>query len=179
MIGHFLFFFFLDERLVEETSISQPWVIALSLLLATLVRGALTLSVGTSFVQYLWSVFRTEYISLADIESMFNLKGSILAILNIQMAWKVPLLFSMGVYLWLLPVALIYPPGALIVSMDAYHSLQSRNMSVLNQSFPEDFDPLDERNQFPSLSGTGLLAPDIKILNSASARISYSNNTYW
>lgn len=111
---------------------------------------------------------------------MFNLRGSVLAILDPRAFWKAPLLFFMGAYLWLLTVALIYPPGALIVSMDARHSIQSLNMSVLNQSFPDTFDPLDfDSFDYPGLSQVGLHTVDIEILNSSAAQISYRNNVHW
>lgn len=161
-------------------SIKQSWVTTISFLLVTLIRGALTLSAGTSFVQYLWGLLQEEYISLRDIERMFSLRTSLLASLNPQVAWKVPLLFSMGAFLWLLPVALIYPPGALVVSMDAHHSLQSLNMSVLNQTFPNDFSPLDVAlHYWPSYLENSKPQPYIDVLNSSTARVLYDNSTPW
>ncbi|KAH7412328.1 hypothetical protein DE146DRAFT_642829 [Phaeosphaeria sp. MPI-PUGE-AT-0046c] len=179
-IAHFFCFYSLDGKIVDEVIISQTWVTATSFLLVTLIRGALTLCVGTSFVQYLWGMLQTEYLSLRDIERMFSLRTSLFAAINPQIAWKAPLLFSMGAYLWLLPVALIYPPGALIVSMDAYHSLQNLNMSVLNQTFANEFDPLDrDHRSWPSYLDNAKPHAYFKVLNSSTARVLYDNSTSW
>jgi hypothetical protein len=153
-------------------SISQSWVTALSLFLVTLVRGALTFCVGTCFTQHLWGVLQREYASLKDIERMFHLRRSLFAILDPRALWKTPLLFSMGAYLWLITVALVYPPGAVIVSIDVRHEPRSLNMSVLRQRFPGDFDPLDYY-LYPSLGELDLRSGNIEIFNSSTAEVRY------
>lgn len=175
MMGHLFFFLHLDRKLVKDVHVSQPWITATSLLLVTLVKGVLTMCVGTCFVQHLWYILRDRYNSLEDIERMFNLRRSLLGLLDTRTLLRVPLLFSMGGYLWLLNVAFVYPPGALIVSMDGRYSPQSFNMSVLNQTFPDDFDPLDYEDNFPGLGEVDLQVPNIEVLNSSVARINYTN----
>lgn len=127
MVGHFFLFYKINGKLIEELSVSQSWITASSFFLMTLVKGALTMCVGTCYVQYLWSILREEYASVVDIDRMFGLRRSLFAILDPRALWKTPLLFSMAVYIWLLNVALIYPPSALTVSMDPRHLIQSAN----------------------------------------------------
>lgn len=53
-------------------------------------------------------------------------------------------------------------------------------MSVLNQTFPGNFDPLDDLNGVGgSFVSMGIPDFDIEVVNSSMARITYGNGTLW
>jgi hypothetical protein len=61
------------------------------------------------------------------------------------------LLVFMALFLWCLGIATIYPPGALIVTFEAYTFTEKANLSVINPPIPPDLD-FASNGSFPTLS---------------------------
>ncbi|KAH8627148.1 hypothetical protein IG631_19166 [Alternaria alternata] len=62
----------------------------------------------------------------------------------------------MALFIWCLGIAMIYPPGALIVVLAATNHTENRNMSVMNPPVPRDLEFLDKNTVFPTLGNIDL-----------------------
>lgn len=58
-----------------------------------------------------------NYCRLDSLKSCFKLEINVLRLFKLAVIWYAPLLLSVAVLSWLLPVAMIYPPGALGVDI--------------------------------------------------------------
>jgi hypothetical protein len=141
---HYLFFRYLDDRVIfqgtlhsrKTTSIPQAYVTTISLLFVTAVCAALLASVATCYTQLLWAtlrerVFKVHVFSMATlirwftkdkqielIEDLFQVQTSAFRLSNRNLYLKTPVLAVVAVFSWLVPIATVYPPGALIVELE-------------------------------------------------------------
>lgn len=118
-------------------------------------KAAITACVGLCFAQHLWYILRGAATPISLIEKLFILQNNLFAIGDIRVVRRAPLLFAMALFGWCLGIATIYPPGALIITLEPYTFIEDRNISVMNPPVPLDFNPFmeDEYLQYPRLSG--------------------------
>jgi hypothetical protein len=69
------------------------------------------------YTQCLWKKLRSELLQIGLIEELFQIGKNVLRLFKPAVVWYAPLLLSVAVLSWLLPVAIIYPPGALTVEL--------------------------------------------------------------
>jgi hypothetical protein len=98
-----------------ENAISQTYVSAASQLLARLFGATLCASLAVAFTQHMWHVLRTNSVKVSTIELLFRIHDNIFLMAHPSPMTTTPLLFLLALIGWLAPIALIYPPGALIV----------------------------------------------------------------
>jgi hypothetical protein len=153
-LGHYLFFKNLDRKLTNTSYLTQSQTSAVSILLMTIFKAALTASIGICFAQHLWLVLRRNAIPLEAIEKLFILRTNILALCDLRSTRRAPLLILMALFLWCLGLATIYPPGALIVIFEAYTFTENPNLSVMNPPIPYDLDFAGNKS-FPTLGFDG------------------------
>jgi hypothetical protein len=141
---HYVFFRYLNNRVISQgiplstktTSIPQAYVTTVSLLLVTAFRAALLASVGTCYTQLLWATFRERVLKvhvftaltsneclaydrqIKLIEDLFQVQSNVLRLGNRNLYLKTPILAVVAVFSWLIPIATIYPPGALVVNIE-------------------------------------------------------------
>lgn len=97
---------------------------------------------------------------------MFTMRQNLISLTAPRVVLKAPLLFLMAGYVWLIGIAMIYPPGALTVKLDIHPKTGLFNMSVLQPNLSGNFDPLD----YDSFELSGSI---IRIFNSSSAAFIY------
>jgi hypothetical protein len=136
--------------LTDKSYLTQSQISAVSILLTTIFKAALTASTGICFAQNLWHVLRGNAISLSTIENLFVIRTNLLALSDFRVIWRAPLLFLLALLVWCLGLAVIYPPGALIVTFEAHTFTENYNMSVMNPPVPQDLD-LAGNDTFPTL----------------------------
>jgi hypothetical protein len=144
----------LDGNLTNTSYLTQSQVSAVSILLTTIFKAALTASTGVCFAQHLWFVLRGNAMPLAMIEKLFVFRTNILVLGDLRSIWRAPLLFLMALLVWCLGLATIYPPGALIVTFEAHNYTENFNMSVMNPLVPEELN-LGGNDTFPRLTYAG------------------------
>ena len=154
-LGHYVLVRQLNERAVETSLLTQAQVSAVSILLSTIFRAALTASVGTCFAQHLWYLLRGPAMSLSTVEILFIIRTNIFALLKPQGIYSAPLLCLMALLTWGLGIATIYPAGALTVVFDAQTITELHNLSVMNPPLPPNLDLAGDVN-FPTLGGAAL-----------------------
>jgi hypothetical protein len=117
-------------------------VIAISLLITTLFKACLVASVGLSFAQHLWKVFRQKLLRISQIEQLFHIRSNPIELTKAKIVKDAPFLFLMAVFVWLLPLAVIYPPSSLTVTSRPYSEMRDLSLSVMNLPPPDDLDVL-------------------------------------
>jgi hypothetical protein len=143
-LGHYLLVRSLDGKLTETSYLTQSQVSAVSILLTTIFKTALTTSVGICFAQHLWFILRGNATSLVTIEKLFAVRTNLLALGDFRVIRRAPLLFLMALLVWCLGPATITPPGALIVTFEAQNYTDPYNISVMNPPVPQELDLANE-----------------------------------
>jgi len=124
-----------------------------SILLTTLFKASVTASVGLCFAQHLWLLLRGRPTPIALVDKLFTLRTNIFALVDPRSMWRAPVLFSMALFVWCLGIAMIYPPGALTVALEAWPSEKNMRLSVMNPPMLKDFNPMVEASlSVPSLA---------------------------
>ena len=132
-IAHYLFFSLLDGKDTSNTlALRQSQVSTISLLLVTAFRATIVVVLGTCFAQYLWYLLRTRCLKISLIEDLFQMRNNILCLTNPGIFRKVPLLFLAAVLSWLVPLATVYPPGALTIQPELHTYFENVNASIMN-----------------------------------------------
>ena len=125
---------------VYKSIFTQTQISAVSVLLGTIFKAALTASMGTCFAEHLWYIFRGTAMSLSTIEMLFLIRTDLIAFLNPHRIWRAPLLFLMALLTWCVGSATIYPPSTLTVDLRAQEYTEYHNMSVMNPPIPPRLD---------------------------------------
>jgi hypothetical protein len=141
-ILHYIFFDQLQGSIAsgDNARISQSYTTAISLLLVTLFKASLLGSVGVCSAQYLWRVLRGKPIALAKVESLFQMRHSLLELVNPRVILTGS--FLIAAYTWLVPLAALYPPGALTIAATPFPLTKDVRMSVPEVSFLSNFNSL-------------------------------------
>jgi hypothetical protein len=92
--------------------------------------------------------------SLSAIEKLFVFRTNILVLGDLRSIWRAPLLFLMALLVWCLGLATIYPPGSLVVTLEAHTSTENYNMSVMNPPVPQNLNSAGN-DTFPILGEPG------------------------
>jgi hypothetical protein len=126
------------------TLLPQSWTTTISLALNTFFKALLLGSTSICSIQYLWRVLRSEPLPVSTIEGLFQLRRDPLQLFHrrIFLSWS----SLIAMYAWLVPLAAIYPPGALTVAANPH--LMTRNMLISVPGMPRAlrYSPLEITN---------------------------------
>jgi len=75
-----------------------------------------------SFTQYMWRIFRTQSTKISTVEKLYQLPHNFFLLFCIKSLAKAPALFLLALSTWLVPIATIYPPGALTIASTPFSS---------------------------------------------------------
>ncbi|KAL3257833.1 hypothetical protein ABHI18_006503 [Aspergillus niger] len=149
---HLGLFHWLDQREVDKT-IKQPYVTALSVVFVNVFRTFLAAALGMSFIQMLWKDLRARPMRIGDIDSFLSVLTNPLYLGNVKLLAVAPIPFVCALICWCIPIAMIFPAGALTVESKSLHILK-------NQSVPT-FDPAFMGNgTFSGMMAEALWQPD-------------------
>jgi hypothetical protein len=140
-ILHYIFFNRLHGSIAsgEHARISQSQTTFISLLLVTIFKASLLGSVGICSVQYLWRVLRGQPIVLSRVENLFQMRHNPLELFYCHTFMSVSVLLA--AYTWIVPLATIYPPGALTINATPSLSTESVHIPVPQLVFDSNFNP--------------------------------------
>jgi hypothetical protein len=150
-IAHMCVFLYLHGRIASEgdntlpfktTSLPQSYVTTLSLVFVTIFRAALVASIGVCYVQCLWRTLRQQVMEVQFIEELFQIRANVLRLVNPTILRYTPHLFLIAIASWLIPIATIYPPGALVVNLETFQQHGTFNVSVIPRGPRLDRRPL-------------------------------------
>lgn len=119
----------------QHRQLHQSYVTIISLSLSAAFRAGITGSVALSFAQHLWWQLRRKAFSIKRIEQLFNLRSNPFELTRLRGFFASPTLFIMAVFMWLVPLAVIYPPSALTVSSRAYTTNKELEVPILYPTY--------------------------------------------
>ncbi|KAJ8114052.1 hypothetical protein OPT61_g3959 [Boeremia exigua] len=148
-VAHYVLFSRLDGIIAdgELALIRQSFVTAISILLSVLFRAALLGAVGICFAQVLWRTLRGNPLPVSTIESLFQIRSNPFELLNLRTVRRSVLLFLLAAYMWLVPVAVTFPPSALTITPRPFIAVEHLNSSTVNPLMADDFDPFQDFDQ--------------------------------
>ncbi|KAH6618853.1 hypothetical protein C7974DRAFT_38251 [Boeremia exigua] len=142
--AHCWFFVYLNGRILspdielaaKTTTIPQGYVTTISFLLVTAFRASLVASVGVCYTQHLWATLREKVLKVGLIEDLFQVQTNAMHFASLGLYIKTPVLAAVALFCWLVPIATVYPPGALIgaliVTLQISTIAAKFNVSVLH-----------------------------------------------
>lgn len=90
----------LDKQPVSDVSLSQAWVARISTGLAFAAKVALTVCVGTAYVQHQWLRFQQTPFNVAEIDKVTGVLGNIFCFLESTVWYRYPMLAFMALIVW-------------------------------------------------------------------------------
>jgi hypothetical protein len=120
-IAHHLFYQHLDGKAVKG---SQRWTNRFATAIAFAFKTSLTVSVSLAFQEALWAAVRQRFFKIGSLDKLFTVQSNPLSFF----CWEgiihgfMPLILA-GIA-WIVPIAVIFTPGALTVISSATHSDQ-------------------------------------------------------
>ncbi|RAK93385.1 hypothetical protein BO79DRAFT_284039 [Aspergillus costaricaensis CBS 115574] len=131
---HLGLFHWLDQREVEKT-IKQPYVTALSVVFVNGFRTFLAAALGMSFIQMLWKDLRARPMRIGDIDAFLSVLTNPLYLGNVQLLTVAPIPFICALICWCIPIAMIFPAGALTVESKSFHTLANQSVPTFDPAF--------------------------------------------
>ncbi len=119
----------------QHRRLHQSYVTTISLLLSAVFRAAIIGSVSFAFAQHLWWQLRRKALTISRIEQLFNLRSNPFELTRLRGVLASPTLFVMAVFVWTVPLAVIYPPSALTVSTRPYTTYEELEVPILTPSY--------------------------------------------
>lgn len=136
-VGHHCFYNYLGGRRVDESS-TQQYNISIGTAFSLLVRAALVVAITTTYWQIFMHRLRRN-LPFATIDSLASLLGAPYELLNSQTLKASPLLVTLAILTWLIPVAVVFTPGTLTVESTSETTPQPGRYATLNWTHTESF----------------------------------------
>lgn len=136
-IVHLCIFRYIDGRAADgpDEVIQQSYITTISNLLANLFGIALRIALAVAFCQYLWRVLRLSALKISTIETLFSIRSNPFLLLQPAATKAAPILTLLALVIWVIQVAVSFPPGALTVVPKSKVSHQPVSVPTFNASF--------------------------------------------
>jgi hypothetical protein len=85
---------------------------------------------------------QADRIQVALMEDLFQVQTNAFRLINHKLYLKTPVLAAVAAFGWLIPIATIYPPGALIIGLEDSTISRSLNVSIFHQKSLSDVSKL-------------------------------------
>ncbi|KAF6817468.1 hypothetical protein CSOJ01_02390 [Colletotrichum sojae] len=134
---HLGFFLALDGRPVQRSGFfrSQGLQSALANFLAIAVEICLLSGIGVAYDQYLWRVFRQKALRAITIDKLIRLVSSPWNLVVVDTASSAPGPWLIAFVCLLIPIAVVFPPGALTVEfLEGVLPVELNNVPTINLS---------------------------------------------
>jgi len=115
MGGHLAFFLWLDGQPVSTSGISQASQSAVANFFAIAVEIMILGGIGVAYNQFLWRLFRRRSLKAKTIDTLVTLVMSPWDLWRPDLYKDAILAVVIGVLCALVPIAIVFPPGALSV----------------------------------------------------------------
>ncbi|KAF7593527.1 hypothetical protein BBP40_011255 [Aspergillus hancockii] len=132
--AHLGFFIWLNGREIDK-SIQQSYVSGLSVFFVNAFRMFLAAALGISFIQMLWKELRARPMRLYDLDSLLSILSNPLYLGRISLVAAAPFPFLCALFCWCIPIAMVFPPGALTVASKALHVAANQTVPTFDPSY--------------------------------------------
>lgn len=99
-LAHHFFYNSLNGRLVEETQLSQQWLIRIGTLFAFLVKMSLTVATTIAYTQQQWLTLGSRSFPISQVDSMFGVLKHISLFSDLKVWIRNPVLASIAALTW-------------------------------------------------------------------------------
>jgi hypothetical protein len=136
-IGNYCFFVFLSGRQVGRDwklsdRLPQSMVSAISTAFVFLFRSFLVASLGIAFTQRIWRLFRIKPLTASTIDLLYTILRNPVNFLYPQVIRSAKIEYAFATLIWIIPLATIFPPGALRVGFQPNTVVQSLEVSTFD-----------------------------------------------
>ena len=114
-IGHDQFYRHLDGKFLDQSSISQEWVIRIGTGFAFLVKTLLVVATCIAYSQRMWYNLKKDEFQIRQIDSLTNVLLNIFTFRHVALWLRVPLLALLSIVAWALALVAVVTPGTLTV----------------------------------------------------------------
>lgn len=80
----------------------------------------------------MWRTFRKKPLRVRVIEELFQVRANITGLGVLSTAYQASVLYLVAAFCWLVPLALIWPPGSLTVQSEVYVTASPGYVPVIN-----------------------------------------------
>ncbi|KAF8541197.1 hypothetical protein BDD12DRAFT_949477, partial [Trichophaea hybrida] len=136
-ISNYCFFVFLSGRQVGRDwklsdRLPQSMVSAISTAFVFLFRSFLVASLGIAFTQRIWRLFRIKPLTASTIDLLYTILRNPVNFLYPQVIRSAKIEYAFATLIWIIPLATIFPPGALRVGFQPNTVVQSLEVSTFD-----------------------------------------------
>lgn len=123
------------KNIDDEGNFSQGWVTSDSNLVTNMFKTSSCGALSVAFTQYLWRIMRTCTLKNSHINTPHGIRNNLFLLTYPSIIKITPILFMIAILIWLIFIAIIYPPRALTVSSEPF----SRSQQILVPNFDPSF----------------------------------------
>ncbi|PTD02245.1 hypothetical protein FCULG_00012106 [Fusarium culmorum] len=153
-LGHHLYYFCLDGKIVKSQS-QQQWLLRVGTGLAFLVRAFLSAAVGIAYTQILWRSLRSKPITIRGVNSLFDVIHNPFEFFTWELWTAAPLIAVVAVIAWALPLVAIITPATLTVTLSSQPNITDVDTRL---SIP-DYSKADTFGIWTDIRGGDYLVP--------------------
>lgn len=152
-ISHFTMMNYLNGRPTDSrTYLTQRHVTWLSLLLVVVFRASLSASLATTFTQHMWRVMRRRALRVSSIESLHGVLDNPILLGEWRVLATTPILYGMAVVIWLLTIAVLFPPSALTITLRSFENVEALLVPTFNAEYTGEVVKLDGTGTTPLIT---------------------------
>ncbi|KAF1831057.1 hypothetical protein BDW02DRAFT_72192 [Decorospora gaudefroyi] len=129
---HFGFVLYLDGKAETQTVFREELQSALSNVLAIFVEISLLSGISVAYDQSLWRLFRRKILKAITIDKLATLVTSPWNLFRKDVFVNAKKELVFGILCFLIPVAAVFPPGALTIDFDDFVLATSRSVPTMN-----------------------------------------------
>lgn len=138
--------------------LAQPYVTSVNILLVAAFKASLCASLTIAFTQYMWRVLRIRVLAVSIIESLHGVRTNPFLLAMWRIACTTPTLYMMALFMWLLAVAILFPPSALTVIRDDVEEQMPYVVPAFDAGYGRDFGIVKKFNQEDLVIGNSSLS---------------------
>jgi hypothetical protein len=113
---HFIMMRYLDGKPTDDSRyLAQQYVTSMSLLLVAAFKACLCSALAIAFTQHMWKILRQDALRVSSIESLHGVRFNPFLLGKWRVFYATPLLYLMAMVMWLLAIAILFPPSALTI----------------------------------------------------------------
>ncbi|OAP61920.1 hypothetical protein AYL99_04123 [Fonsecaea erecta] len=112
---HHFFYTYWNGKVVSSDA-QQRWIIRGGTAFAFGLKTTLALGTSIAYVQYFWLTVCSKEFEVGKINSIFKVLGNAFELCDLKLWFRLPVLASLAIVTWTLPIAAIISPGTLIVT---------------------------------------------------------------
>jgi hypothetical protein len=126
------FYAHFNRQQVDQSVLSQVWVIRIGTGLAFLFKATMTAAIGGAFCHSAWFCFQSSSTTLGGLDAIFGVLQNPLNFFNRDMLFNKKILTLFALLAWLMPLSAILSPGSMIGIHHRQNAILTRSHDCSN-----------------------------------------------